>query len=168
MKSFVALFILLTTAVSFAGPEDHFQDQVCYSITSEDYAKAHYELPIELCFEKVQLHLKSLNSNLKEDSIELFSYFSQYANVLNTLKLTESIRVTEDEYSYKASSVLVDRTESHCEDAVNITLDVEGRVSAIDGTGDSGAQTIMLTQIVSADTCQSNYEKNVFKFVRTR
>ena len=168
MKAIVALSVLLTTTISFAGPEDHFQSQACYSIATEDYAKAHNELPLEICFETVQLHLTSLNSNFKEDSIELYNYFSQYSKYLKTLKLTDYVRVTDDEYSYKASSVLVDRYESHCEEAVNITLDVEGRVSAIDGTGDIGAQSITLTQIFSADTCHSAYEKNVFKFGRTR
>lgn len=168
MKSVILLSVLLAGAVSFAGPEDHIQAQVCYSIASEDYPKAAPELPLELCFEKVQLHLTVLNNNLKQDSIELYSYFSYYSNYLNTVKLTDYVRVNEDEYTFKASSVLVDREERHCEDAVKITFDVEGRASAINGEAELGTQTLTLTQITKADVCHSNYVKNVFKYVRTR
>ena len=168
MKVLIALSVLLTGIISFAGPEDHILNQSCYTIATEDQGKAHAELPLELCFEKIQLHLIDLNSNLKNDSIEIYSYFSQYSNYLNTVKLTDYIRTTEDEYSYKASSVLVDRSETHCEDGVKITLDIAGRVSAIDGLGDPSSQNITLTQVTQADTCHSNYEKQVFKYVRTR
>jgi hypothetical protein len=168
MKAIIALSVLLTATISYAGPEDHFNDQTCYTIAAEDYPKAASELPLEICFEKVQLHLTILNSNLKEDSIELYSYFSIHSQYLNNLKLTEYIRVTEDEYSYKASSVLVDREERHCEDSVKITLDVDGHVSAVDGVGDIAAQNITLTQVTKADVCHSNYDKHVFKYQRTR
>lgn len=168
MKAIIALCVLLNGAISFAGPEDHINDQTCYSITAADAAKAVSELPLEICFERIQLHLTSLNSNLKSDSIEIYSYFSQYSNYLNTVKLTDYVRVTEDEYSYKASSVIVDREERHCEDGVKIVLNVEGRVSAMDGMGDAGAQSITLTQLTKADVCHSNYDKQVFKYFRTR
>lgn len=168
MKAIILLSVLLTGTFSFAGPEDHIQNQACYTIKAEDYAKAHSELPLELCFETVQLHLTSLNNNLKQDSIEVYSYFSHYSQYLNTLKLTDYVRVTEDEFSYTASSVIVNREESHCEDSVKITLDLSGRVSAIDGAGDIGAQNITLTQLTKADVCHSSYDKQVFNYVRTR
>lgn len=168
MKSVILLSFLLAGALSFAGPEDHIQAQVCYTISAEDYPKAASELPVELCFEKVQLHLTVFNNNLKQDSIEIYSYFSHYSNYLNTVQLKDYVRVTEDEYSFKASSVLVDREESHCEDSVKITLDFEGRASAINGEAELGTQTLTLTQVTKADVCHSNYAKNVFKYIRSR
>ncbi len=170
MKAVILLSILvsglMTTAISFAGPEDHINDQVCYTIAEADYAKAVSELPVELCFEKLNVHLAD-PVNKTEDSIEVYSYFNHYAVYLNTLKLTSLIRITEDAYSYKAESVIVDREESHCEDSVKITLQFDGQVD-FTGYGDIGAQNVTLTQTTKDDVCHSNDEHHVFKYVRTR
>ena len=168
MKTVILLSMILASAVSFAGPDDHIQNQVCYTIAAENQAKAAAELPLELCFESVQLHLTQLNSNLPADSIEVYSYFSHYSNYLKNLKLTSYIRETEDEFTFNSSAVLVDREEQHCEDSVKITLDFNGRASAINGVADLGTQELTLTQITKADVCHSNFEKNVFNYVRTR
>lgn len=166
MKMLLMLSVLLTGVVSFAGPEEHIQAQVCYTIAAADQARAHSELPLELCFEKLNVHLSEPIYET-EETIEVYSYFSQYSKYLNTLKLTSLIRSTEDEYSYKAESVLVNRSESHCDDGVKITLQMDGRVD-IAGYGDISAQNVTLTQVTQADTCHSKYETNVFKYVRTR
>ena len=166
MKTLLLISVLLTGAVSFAGPEDHIQAQVCYTIAAEDQARAANELPLELCFETVAVHLAD-PINKTEDTFEVYSYFSAYSVYLKTLKLTSLIRVTEDAYSYNAESVLVDRDGKHCEDSLKITLQMDGQVDFM-GQGDIGAQNVTLTQISKVDTCHSNYEKNVFKYVRTR
>lgn len=165
MKAVILLSILLSGAISFAGPEDHINDQVCYSIATADSPKAHSELPTELCFEKVTVIIAPAQSEQK-DVIEVYSYFSHYSQYLQNLKLTKFIRSTEDEYSYQAESVLVDRTEQHCEDAVKIVLHLEGKVDFL-GIGDISAQNVALTQVTKADVCHSNFERHVFKYVRT-
>ena len=168
MKMFLLLSVLssvlLTGSISFAGPEDHIQAQACYTIDAADQAKAHSELPLELCFETLSLYAADHHSHT-ENTIVVYSYFSHYQQYLSNLKLTSMTRVTE--YSYAAESVLVDREESHCEDSVKIILNMDGRTDFM-GYGDVGAQNLTLTQIVKADTCHSNFEKNVFKYVRTR
>jgi hypothetical protein len=165
MKAILMISVLLSGAVSFAGPEDHIQDQVCYSIDNKDQAKAISEVPLQLCFEKLTVFLAD-PVNRTQDSIEVYSYFNYYQTHLQNLKLTSLIRQTEDSYAYQAESVLVDRAESHCEDGVKVTLQLEGEVD-FTGYGNIGEQRVTLIQETKADVCHSTAQTEVFHYVRT-
>lgn len=158
MKLPLILISFLISQAVFAGPEDHFQNQVCFGISAKDQSEAAPEVPRELCFESISIEPL-------QQKIEVYSYFSAYSQYLQGLNLTSLIRNTEDTYVYIAQSVIFSKPEQHCEDGLKVTLQMEG-VTDFMGAGDISQQNLSIIQEKKADICHSN--SSVKKFVLER
>jgi len=160
VKSLLLSAMLFSSAICFAGPEDHVQAQTCYSIKEQDLNSVSEFAPKEICFEEL-----SINTN--NDQIYVYSYFSHFQKYLKELRLTSLIRQTEDSFSYEAENVFFEQKERHCEDGIKLTLKFKGNVDFM-GQGNIEDQKLSLVQETKADVCHSRAEVSVFNYIRTR
>lgn len=153
MKLILSLFIYAASAVALAGPEDHIAAQVCYDIQKTQYVPTN--VPSQIC-------LETLDINPMNNTISIYSYF--YPKFYTNVKLTSLIRITEDNYSFKAESVLFNEWNSGCGDGETVTMHISG-LTDFNGSGDISALKISVEQDFTNDTCHSEPQTTVFKYV---
>ncbi len=152
MKYLFMFAALVSTSVSFAGPEEHISAQACYVLDAASKAQAINLVPEVICFE-------TLNIDPANSEIQVYSYFKSYQDTFSNLKITSLIRNTEDTYKYKAEKVLIYEEGPACGKLTNLVLKMNGIVDFM-GFGDITSQTLKVEQTLSNDVCHS-YEETV-------
>lgn len=158
MKYLSILAALLLTSVSYAGPEEHIQAQTCYVLDTPSKAQAINLVPEVICFE-------TLNIDPANQEIQVYSYFKQYQDLFNNMKVTSLIRYTEDSYKYGAEKVLVDDVGPACGKRTKLVLKMSGLVDFM-GYGDVSAQTVKVEQTSNNNVCHSYEETVLLNYVR--
>lgn len=153
MKLILGLSIIFASMVSMAGPEDHISAQVCYYIQKTQYVPTN--VPSQIC-------LETLDVNPMNSTISIYSYF--YPKFYTNVKLTSLIRKTEDNYSFKAESILLNEWQSGCGDGETVTMHISG-LTDFNGSGDIYTLEISVEQNFTNDTCHSEPQTTVFKYV---
>ncbi len=158
MKYLFIFAALLLTSVSYAGPEEHIQSQSCYFLDAASKTQAINLVPEQICFE-------TLNIDPANQEIQVYSYFKQYQDLFNQMKVTSLIRNTEDTYKYAAEKVLVDEDGAGCGNLTKIVIKMSGLVDFM-GYGDVSAQNLKVEQTLSNDVCHSYEETVLLNYVR--
>ncbi len=119
MKKLLMSALLLTTIHTFAGPEDHFQNQVCYRMKSEQVQFASTYTPTEICIENLTIDTNS-------DKVYVVSYFM--SELFKDLKVTSVIRKNEDFFRFSALNRLADQAQTATNQSVDVDLTISGLV----------------------------------------
>lgn len=154
MKYFISLVVLFVSFVSFAGPEDHINNQSCYSLQK---LHAPESIPQTVCVEEVSLDVAT-------NSLTIYSYFQ--APLYKSLKTTSVIRQTEDTYSFKAESLVYNVTGGGCEEAESVRLLFSG-IADFNGYVDPTTLSVQVEHDYTVDSCHSRRQINTYNYLFT-
>lgn len=160
MKNLIAILFTLVGFSAFAGPEDIYEDQICFGLEAKDLKAVVAQAPTELCFES--LHLDTYNKDLV-----FYTAFSQHRPFFRDLRVTNLVQSGPDSYSFNAQNAFLDEYDSACSDGVRLTLLIKGEVDFM-GYGDPRLQTLTLMQEKTNDVCHIEPDIQQFNYVRTR
>jgi hypothetical protein len=149
--------ILAVTMFSFhlsAGPEEHKAAQTCYVLDAEQAGEADAEIPLEICLETLNIDVTT-----HANDISVYSYFQP--QLFQGLKVTSLIRQNEDQYTFKASNILLDRWESGCGEGQTVELTISGLTDFL-GTGDVTRLEVSVTETTLHDVCHSHPQTTKF------
>ncbi len=119
MKKIILSVTLLTSLISFAGPEEHLQNQVCYRMKPVQIERASVYTPKEVCIE-------SLTVDTNSNKVFAESYFMP--ELFKDLKLTSIVRKNEDFFRFSAVNKLAEQVQVATDQSVNIDLTISGIV----------------------------------------
>ncbi len=111
--------LILTAINSFAGPEDHVQNQVCYRMKTEQIEFASAYTPKEICIENLTIDTNS-------DKVYVVSYFMP--EIFKDLKVTSVVRKNEDFFRFNALNRLADQAQTATNQSVDVDLTISGLV----------------------------------------
>lgn len=154
MKSFVMALVLLTSAHTFAGPEEHIEAQVCYHLNEAKAAQAPASVPKTVCIETL-----SIGEN--GSSVKAYSYFM--SSLYQNIQLDYYARHNENGFTFRTSSPLSKIVEPNCGADEAVTLHIDGRADN-DNIVDILDLEIYVETLATANSCQSAVQKTVFTY----
>ena len=155
MKLLLSMVISFVSVASFAGPEDHIQDQKCYALvaTPGPYVSPH--IPSEVCFESVTI-------DLVHNEVIIYSYFAPM--MFADAKIISLIRNTEDTYKYRLRNILFADWKNVCSDGETVTLFISGQ-SDFNGIADMNQDfNVSVEQEATRDSCHSEPQTIVYNY----
>lgn len=152
---FVAI-IYLGSFNAFAGPEEHRDAQVCYVISSADYAKIPDEVPTEICLESIKV-------DLYKKTIEAYSFFSNFTALIQNLKLTSLTNNHEGLIQFQASNVVENNYMNICGSQNDLQLFIGGQVNN-NGEGLINQLSVAVQLTAIATSCHRNESPVVYNY----
>ncbi len=154
MKLALGFVALIFSITSFAGPEEHFQNQSCYVADVKEGSILPVGVLAEICLEDVIV-------NAETNSISIFSYFQP--EVWEDLGLLTLVKRSDVEYKFLASKVLSENSDTACGKAEVVELYVSG-LTDIKGNGNPAAVEISVTHRVTQDSCHLEGETTLYQY----
>lgn len=145
MKSVFAAVVLLFSFLAFAGPEDHFANQVCYELEGSLDQNDLPVVPKQVCFEEIQL-------DVNKNKAYIESYF--HADLYKQTSLYYLVRWNEDQYKFATSSLIYDHNDSICSDTNTLSIVISG-VSDFLGAVDKTQVNVAVEHEYTNDNCHS-------------
>lgn len=145
MGKFLVLFVSFVSLQSFAGPEEHIANQICYNLVTVAGEYVPNTIPKSVCIEKVTV-------DTDKSQIYIESYFQQ--NLFNGMKLFSLVRKNEDFYNFYGNNTLFNKWDTGCGDGETVELKVMGLVDNY-GAVDVSALNVQALRVFSNDTCHS-------------
>ncbi len=154
MKSVGILVTALVSLNVFAGPEEHKEAQTCYALKAQEGVYVSAEVPLEICLETLEI-------NPMTQQISAYSYFQP--QLFANLTVTSLVRKNEDTYSFKASSLLLDRWESGCGEGHTVEMKISGETDFL-GKGNPQALEVSVDEVTLNDVCHSHPQYEHFTY----
>jgi hypothetical protein len=157
MKALLGLFVTLLSLAVFAGPEEHKQQQICYSLAERHVNQPSLpsaNLPWHVCLESVAFDAKT-------NQITVVSYFQP--ELFKGLKVLRTVPQGPGQTVFLASNPYFQKQAPGCGRAEEFRLNIAG-ISNGAGVADPTALKIYIEHTVTADSCFKPASKFVYTF----
>jgi hypothetical protein len=140
MKTSLVILSMFFSLAAVAGPEDQMRE-TCYTATTSVPSN----LPSTFCFENATI-------DISKNQVLLDGFKS---NMPNSMTLDRYIRVNEDQYSFTAKTMILNRYNGGCGDGEFAELVISGNTDFLNEVDVKGF-TFKINYSYTNDTCHSH------------
>ncbi len=157
MKKILTATIILVSAIAFAGPEEHKDNQTCYGLEQQRAKQVDSQIPLEICLEKATLDFQSKKLNV-------YSYFQP--QLFKDVDVTSVSRFNSNTFIFKAYSFLDDKWDSQkCQAGETLSLVIKGFANSITGESDITKLRVYVVHTTTTNTCGPKSSSKIYEYL---